>query len=113
MPIAPPPAAVPVQTVRHRPGCGGGGRGGVNSALNKGVAKVLICYDRHRDGRNGNTRMMARRNDHPSAALPQLSRYRYCPPWEDPSRQATLLLPREALCGSHLPAGVFLYWAIA
>ena len=27
--------------------------------------------------------MMAKRNDHPSAALLQLSRHRYCPPWED------------------------------
>jgi len=43
--------------------------------------------------------MMARCNDHPSAALPQLSRHRYCSTWEDSSRQATLALPREGLCG--------------
>jgi InsA C-terminal domain len=64
----------------------------------EGVAKVLICYDRHRDGGNRNTRMMARRNDQPSPALPQLSRHRYCPPWEDPARQATLYRCREKGC---------------
>src|SRR5262249_52792214 len=81
--------------------------------VKEGVAKVLMCYDRYPNEKNPNTRMMARRNDHPSPALPQLSRHGYCPPWEDPSRQATLLLPREALCGSYLPAGVFLCWSIA
>ena len=63
------------------------------TSAKEGVAKVLMCYDRYPNEKNHNTRMMARRNDHPSAALPQLSRHRYCPPWEDPSRQATLLLP--------------------
>ena len=33
--------------------------------------KVLMRYDRPRDGRKRHTRIMAKRNDHPSAALPQ------------------------------------------
>src|SRR5207249_2944395 len=82
-------------------------------SLQEGVSKVLMCYDRPRDGRKRNTCIMARHNDHPSATLPQLSRHRYRPTWEDPSRQATLSLPREGLCGSHLPAGVCLCRSIA
>ena len=41
----------------------------------EGVAKVLMCYDRYPNERNQNTRMMARLNDYPSPALPQLSRH--------------------------------------
>jgi len=78
----------------------------------EGVSRVLMCYDLPRDGRKRNTRMMATRNDHTCAALPPLSRHRYRPTWEDPSRQATLPLPREVLCGSYLPAGVCLYRSI-
>ncbi len=84
-----------------------------NGTTFEGVSKVLMCYDRPRDGRKRNTCIMARHNDHPSATLPQLSRHRYRPTWEDPSRQATLSLPREGLCGSHLPAGVCLCRSIA
>src|SRR5262249_39103503 len=45
--------------------------------------------------------------------LPQLSRHRHRPTWKDPSRQATLPLPRAVLCGAHLLAGVCLCRAIA
>src|SRR5262245_44181724 len=64
-------------------------------------------------GGNPTTCIMVRHNDHPSAARSQLLRHRYRPTWQDPSRQATLSLPREGLCGSHLPAGVCLYRSIS
>src|SRR5262245_18004026 len=67
----------------------------------------------HMMGGNTTTCTMVRHYDHPSAALPQLSRHRYRPTWQDPSRQATLSLPREGLCGSYLPAGVCLCRSIS
>ena len=43
-------------------------------AIGEGVSKVLMCYDRPRDGRKHNTCIMARHNDHPSATLPHTLR---------------------------------------
>src|SRR5215831_8654786 len=70
----------------------------------EGVAKVWMCYDRFCHWRKQNRWSMARYNDHLSAALFQLSRYRYCLTWEDPAREAPLSLPRARLCRLHLPA---------
>jgi hypothetical protein len=70
--------------------------------LVEGVAKMLLCEDRHCDRRNRNSRMMARRKDHPSAALSQLSRDQHRPAWPAPSRQATVSLPRAMPGWPHL-----------
>src|ERR687885_201174 len=51
---------------------------------------------------------------HPSPALSPLSRHRYCPPWHDPARQATLSVPsvpREAW--TDLSAGICLRRPVA
>ena len=45
-------------------------------------------------------------HDSPSPALSPLPRDRYCPPWPDSAREATLPLPRATLCQSYLPPGL-------
>ena len=75
----------------------------------KGVDMLLLM----RVSEAESPKALAWPHDDPGSALSQLSRDRHRPTWPDPSRQATVPLPRATLCRVYLSVGRSLPGALA
>src|SRR5262245_23671433 len=67
--------------------------------LKEDVSQVLMCYSPRVSLQPTTPKVIEWHHDSPDRALSSLSRDRHRSPWPDPTRQATVPVPRRALCG--------------